>query len=625
MNRDDFNRDPVDNDEFFGELADMIELADSMTQERLSGGELDRRREEIMSRVRRNAGAKPADDIPPVSAARPTATADARRLLDGDNRLTVRITGASSRPHARPGPALDAAMLGRLSPVMAAALADAERYRDSALRKAADIVKQAQLEADGLRAEAQRILDDAHRSAAAVAVVDLPGLGASPDAAPAATWSTGSVSRGTVVDQSHDMEHGISLVGLGSVGRAHAALGLLAPLDSGCDERWPADPSVPMWGSLLRHTPLASGPGDVAADFLAAADHLTADGSVWQVKYAARPDDLRDQWRQVLRATDRLWWLWRPQERPEAIQRVLVCCERLPAKRREELGRLLVESSCGGAGRDGQERNQLAGLVSSWSALRSTLMISRMRYVLPESYRSATAFPRGATLPILSPVRRVLLACDVAGFGQADAGLRSRWQRAVQQVLDDAARQVGLDSGRWQRHAADGGELAVLPIGTPWRTVFDQLLGAVDRELREYNLYATDEARLRLRVAVHEGVVTTAAGVAGQAATTVTRLVDAAPLKQALDAHPTASMAVAVSDLVYQDVTHGRLYDGDRYLRVTVPQAMTAPGEAAWVFVPDENMRFPDWTAPSPTETETSPRSERTERHRRQDEAQLTR
>jgi hypothetical protein len=58
MNGDDFDPEPADSDEFFGELAAMIELVDTMTRERLGGGELGRRREEIMNRVR--LGATPA-------------------------------------------------------------------------------------------------------------------------------------------------------------------------------------------------------------------------------------------------------------------------------------------------------------------------------------------------------------------------------------------------------------------------------------------------------------------------------------------------------------------------------------------------------------------------------------
>jgi hypothetical protein len=39
-------------DDVYNELADLIELVDEMTKERLAGGELERRRREIMDRVR---------------------------------------------------------------------------------------------------------------------------------------------------------------------------------------------------------------------------------------------------------------------------------------------------------------------------------------------------------------------------------------------------------------------------------------------------------------------------------------------------------------------------------------------------------------------------------------------
>jgi hypothetical protein len=50
MNPDDLRRYPVGHDEFFGELADTLDLVEAMTRDRLGGGELDRRREVIMGR-----------------------------------------------------------------------------------------------------------------------------------------------------------------------------------------------------------------------------------------------------------------------------------------------------------------------------------------------------------------------------------------------------------------------------------------------------------------------------------------------------------------------------------------------------------------------------------------------
>ncbi|MER7417935.1 hypothetical protein ABT346_14310 [Micromonospora peucetia] len=60
MNTDDFNRNASESDVFFGEVADMIDLVDAKTRERLGKGELDRRREDIMERARRRRATTPS-------------------------------------------------------------------------------------------------------------------------------------------------------------------------------------------------------------------------------------------------------------------------------------------------------------------------------------------------------------------------------------------------------------------------------------------------------------------------------------------------------------------------------------------------------------------------------------
>ncbi|MFG2045683.1 hypothetical protein [Dactylosporangium sp. NPDC048998] len=539
---------------------------------------------------------------------------------------------------------LEASVLRYLRPaVAAAALADADRYRDSALGKAADIVKQAQQEADELRAEAQQILDEARRMAAAMTAgrpdtggpttdehppsrtAGFPASSGSAMRAVVPTRAAGSWTLKTLLYDVGGLGSDPSLVTVAGTGRLHSDLQLLTLLASGWSEPlsghrpirlqvpFTYQLPVPLW--LTCHGDI----GEAGADLLSTEDHPAAAVVLWQCKSAALPDVLRDQCHPLLRTSDRLW-----AERLLPDGREVLAAALLGECHGAEFERVahLVWMRCG----DRPDRRQPGRSGGSWSAWWSTLMTTRADHGwvrrAPELFESAATSPRvGGPLPILSPVRRLLLACDVEGFGRADAGLRSRWQHAVRQVLGDAASQVGLDSSRWQRHAAGDGELAILPVGTSWRVVFDQLLGAVDRQLHEYNRYATDAARLRLRVAVHEGVAAyTADGVAGQAATAVTRMVDAPPLKQALNAHPKASMAVAVSDPVYQDVKHGR----DRYMRITIPQATKgSPEAAAWVFVPDGNMRFPDWTAPA-SETANDRWPGQTPRQRPQDEVQLT-
>lgn len=632
MNHDDFDRDPVTDDEFFGELADMMELVDKMTRERLSGGELERRRKDIMDRVRGRVAAGPAGDTSPAPAPRLALdTANhGRCMLDGDNRITVRLNewrspvrGQHHHGNLHPGNVLDSAVVRHLGSALAAAIADAERYRDGALHRAAEIVKQAQQEADALLAQARRTLDEAHRTAAAAG---RPAHGADapaqrdpvtlPPGRPSTGWQVRrpvkpatparsgqapmricfiDIGAGKTEAILHSVDHAMWLRAAETV-PSSPALYLITVPSSACDESrqvtWPTGPldphATPAWGATwLTSLAMTDAGGNLAG--------LTAlrDAVLFECKSAARPSDV---WRRRL---GRLCSTGDP------------LAQFLRSAHHEVLAQALPDVSvfttapmaaipCAGARSSHLISQYPARWSGAWAALLAAGADNRPGRLTSELLRWTGAPPHiGGLLPVLSPAQRLLLACDVDGFGRADASLQSRWRHAVHQVLGEAASQVGLDSSCWQRQRAGDGELAILPIGTSWRAVFEQLIGAVDRQLHDYNRYATDDARLRLRVAVHEGTVAgTSDGFAGQAAATVTRLVDAPPLQRVLDEHPKASMAVAVSDPVFHEVTAGRSPERDRYIRITVPQSKE-PTEDAWMFVPDGTMRFPSWLGPS--------------------------
>ena len=632
MNHDDFDRDPVTNDEFFGELADMIDLVDAMTQERLSGGELERRRKNIMDQVRGRTTAAQTDNSSPAPAPAPRPamdTADPELCVrDGNNRITVRLTDwrSPTRAHQHHGDpphsnVLDGAVLRHLGPAVKAAMADAERYRDGALRRAADIVKQAQQEADELLAEARRTLDEARQTAAAAGEWSAPRtevpserdrLTPLPNRAQT-NWNTPGVGKPATLASSRwssrrkilfvdvNRETADAMSCLADVIRLTAGAAVMSPtpylmtaMTSICDVT-----RRTMWSTVLRDqsvAPIAGtswlttrGMPDAGFDLGEIDSGLNA--VLYQVKSSNRPNAA---WRHTL---ERLWGNPDPlaQLLPSTDHAALV--QAFPDTCHADVTAVLARLRCAW---DRQSAHQAGPHPTArWSTLIATGADSALGRLAPELLQlTGAASQVSSRLPILSSAQRLLFACDVDGFGQADASLQSRWQHAVRQILGEAASQSGLDSQCWQRQRAGDGELAILPLGTSWRTVFERLIGAVDRQLHEYNRYATADARLRLRVAVHEGAVAgTSDGFAGQAATTVTRLVDAPPLKQALDEHPKASMAVAVSDPVYHEVTHGQTPDQDRYMRITIPQSK-GPTEGAWVLLPDDNMRFPGWRAP---------------------------
>ncbi|UWP83130.1 hypothetical protein [Dactylosporangium fulvum] len=126
------------------------------------------------------------------------------------------------------------------------------------------------------------------------------------------------------------------------------------------------------------------------------------------------------------------------------------------------------------------------------------------------------------------------------------------------------------------------------------------LVPALDRILREHNHSLLPEAKVRLRVAIHQGLVhlTGANGFPGEAVVEVCRLLDAEPLRQALTAFPHASVALIVSRSIFQDVVrHG--YRGlrpQRFAQVQVKVKQLAAD--AWIFVPDEDVSTVAWEQP---------------------------
>jgi hypothetical protein len=105
--------------------------------------------------------------------------------------------------------------------------------------------------------------------------------------------------------------------------------------------------------------------------------------------------------------------------------------------------------------------------------------------------------------------------------------------------------------------AAGGRELALLPPGVDEARVIMGLWRELRAGLHGYNRYASQAARLRMRIAVHEGQTYIADnGFAGDAINTVCRLRDCAEVKSALSATD-SDLVLIVSDRIFYDVIRG--------------------------------------------------------------------
>jgi len=131
----------------------------------------------------------------------------------------------------------------------------------------------------------------------------------------------------------------------------------------------------------------------------------------------------------------------------------------------------------------------------------------------------------------------------------------------------------------------DGVRLIVPARVTPAR-LLDPFVPHLAAALREHRKTAAEAARLRLRLAVHMGLLhRDESGWAGEPLILSARLLDAPPLRQTLDAAERADLAVIVSSDVYEKVVrHGYGLDPAAYHRVEV--AVKETRASAWIHVP---------------------------------------
>jgi class 3 adenylate cyclase len=190
------------------------------------------------------------------------------------------------------------------------------------------------------------------------------------------------------------------------------------------------------------------------------------------------------------------------------------------------------------------------------------------------------------------PDRRVLVVVDMESYSGRDNVLQYRAQLAFQEIMKEACDELGFDRANWLIQQGGDGELAILPVGTSEKAVVTRLAPTVERLLREHNRGLAPEARIRLRIGVHQGPVHLdgANGYPGDAVVTVCRLVDSPQLKSALRRFPGAEVALIVSDRTYQDIVrHYRDLRPEHFLRVAASLPQKNFEAVAWIYVPGEN------------------------------------
>jgi hypothetical protein len=153
---------------------------------------------------------------------------------------------------------------------------------------------------------------------------------------------------------------------------------------------------------------------------------------------------------------------------------------------------------------------------------------------------------------------RPLMMVDIVRYNDGHAARNAEKQRALIDLLNGAATEVGLGRSQWLMQRHGDSELAILPSGHQEAVLFTQFADALSRRLADYNRDRTAAGQVRLRMAIHRGdVARSEAGFAGAAPGIVARLVDCTPLRTATVRLPGSPLAVAVSDELFRAVVLG--------------------------------------------------------------------
>ncbi|GAA3133285.1 hypothetical protein [Streptosporangium carneum] len=188
----------------------------------------------------------------------------------------------------------------------------------------------------------------------------------------------------------------------------------------------------------------------------------------------------------------------------------------------------------------------------------------------------------------MQAIRRVCVAVDLERYSSRIAVEQHRAQHELREILDNLSADLGRE--RWLTQDQGDGELALLPPGINESHFVPTLVRSLGAALHRINRPLADDARLRMRVAIHEGLTLVAGkGFAGSAVVTVCRLRDAPPLRKALDDDPDALLALVVSQRIYEDViVEHDLYDlpADVFRRVSVEIPQKGFAAEAWITVP---------------------------------------
>jgi len=180
-----------------------------------------------------------------------------------------------------------------------------------------------------------------------------------------------------------------------------------------------------------------------------------------------------------------------------------------------------------------------------------------------------------------------IVQMDVAGSARRDGRSLEQMRNDLFDLVENVALRGGIDLETPPYEDTGDGVRLVLPADVSPTRAIDVFAGGLAVGLRAHRRRVDAEARIRLRVAFHIGLVTRHRGSwTGSSLVVTARLVDSKPLRTALRMNDKIGLAAAVSDPMYQLVVRDRFghipLTCYRKIRVRVKEY----DDRAWLLVP---------------------------------------
>jgi hypothetical protein len=195
-----------------------------------------------------------------------------------------------------------------------------------------------------------------------------------------------------------------------------------------------------------------------------------------------------------------------------------------------------------------------------------------------------TAFP-----PLLGPPtpmhHTTMAALDIIRFGdRAGDDVQAHLRRVMYELAEDGFAITGLPWADCHREDRGDGALIVAPAGTTPERWLDPLVHHLLAGIRRYNRFAADAVRLRLRLAIHSGLVRyDPHGVVGHCVVHLFRMLNATAFRKLLTATD-AELGAIVSDDAFDHVMRqGGLIDPDAYRPIRIHCKETRAQAWAWL------------------------------------------